>query len=491
MQEQNLTTLAPLPQEQPTDEPDDVLFNTLYGIRTIELNRPRKLNSLNGSMARKIVLRLKEWEKSQLANVIVIKGRGEKAFCAGGDVAALAQLVRDEGEGGKQKGKEYFALEYQLDHLIATYPKPYVAFMDGYTMGGGAGLSVHAPFRIATERTRFAMPETKIGFFPDVGASFFLPRLDGRLGTYLALTSEELTGVNAFYAGVATHYLHSSSLPDLENRLAELTFRDYETMPERCRIVSNTIEEYNTGLPHDQPMKPSGTIRAAIDRCFNSPSLNSVIAALGRELSSSDSEVSSWADKTLQTLEERSPTSIRVALRQMHLGSRWTIREAFEREHFMATKFLSHPDFTEGVTAVLITKQGKATWQPPPKSTDDFIDVEEGTQRLQLFSPVDYASYPYAWIGLPSEREIEKVVRVGYELPTVRKALGIKDGDDRPEGLSRARVVRYFDETKRGKQGVVEKVREVLERKTREVPTDDDVDEENLGGVRKRCIWIG
>lgn len=127
-----------------------------------------------------------------MANVIVIKGAG-RAFCAGGDVAVLAQDCA-KGEEGQQASRDYFALEYKLDHLIATYPKPYVAFIDGITMGGGVGLSVHAPFRIATEKTVFAMPETTIGFFPDVGASFFLPRMDGELGTYLALTSERLRG---------------------------------------------------------------------------------------------------------------------------------------------------------------------------------------------------------------------------------------------------------------------------------------------------------
>lgn len=126
--------------------------------------------------------------------MIVIKGAG-RAFCAGGDVAALAE-ANQKGEQGQQESKDYFALEYKLDHLIATYPKPYVAFIDGITMGGGVGLSVHAPIRIATEKTVFAMPETTIGFFPDVGASFFLPSMDGEIGTYLALTSEQLKGVN-------------------------------------------------------------------------------------------------------------------------------------------------------------------------------------------------------------------------------------------------------------------------------------------------------
>jgi len=131
-----------------------------------------------------------------MANVIIMKGAGEKAFCAGGDVAVLA-LQNKDGPEGQRKSKDYFAEEYKLDHLIATYSKPYIAFMDGITMGGGVGLGVHAPFRIATERTVFAMPETTIGFFPEVGGSFFLPRMDGNMGTYLALTSERLSGVNA------------------------------------------------------------------------------------------------------------------------------------------------------------------------------------------------------------------------------------------------------------------------------------------------------
>lgn len=185
---------ADLVRPQPNDEPDDVVFDKIYGVRTIELNRPKKLNSLNGSMARKIIPRLREWSQSQLANVIIIKGNG-RAFCAGGDVAALAEL-NQQGTEGQQQSSDYFGLEYKLDHLIATYSKPYVAFMDGITMGGGVGLSVHAPFRIATENTVFAMPETTIGFFPDVGASFFLPRMDGQMGTYLALTSEQLKGVD-------------------------------------------------------------------------------------------------------------------------------------------------------------------------------------------------------------------------------------------------------------------------------------------------------
>jgi 3-hydroxyisobutyryl-CoA hydrolase len=144
-------------------------------------------------MARKLVLRLKELSKSDMAQLVVIQGAG-RAFCAGGDVVALADW---NSNGTPEKSDDYFALEYKLDHLIATFNKPLVAYIDGITMGGGVGLSMHAPFRIATENTVFAMPETTIGFFPEVGATFFLPRMDGNLGTYLALTSEQLRGVDA------------------------------------------------------------------------------------------------------------------------------------------------------------------------------------------------------------------------------------------------------------------------------------------------------
>ena len=394
-----------------------------------------------------------------MANVIIIKGAGDKAFCAGGDVAALAQY-NTEGPAGQQKSKDYFGLEYRLDHLIATYSKPYVALMDGITMGGGVGLSVHAPFRIATERTLFAMPETTIGFFPDVGGSFFLPRLDGHVGTYLALTSDRLKGVNVFYAGIATHYVHSSSLPDLEARLSELTFVDYASLQERYAIINSTIEEYVTGLPHDQPMALAGPTRQAIDRCFSQDSIDVILAALKQE----DSE---WAQKTLQTLHERSPTSVRVALRQMRLGSRWSIGETFQREYVLASKFMEHPDFVEGVSARLMRKPAETPkWQPATlESSDDsaadaFFAVE-GAERLALLktgAEADYDEYPHGWTGLPREQDVERTVRQG--------------------DLSRAQVVAWFEEQRQGKQGVRAKVEEIVARMTR---VDD---------ATGRCSWI-
>lgn len=445
------------------DEKEDVLFNTLYGVRTIELNRPAKLNALNGSMIRKIAPRLQEWAKSDMANVIIMKGAGPKALCAGGDVAALAE-DNTQGEEGQARSTDYFALEYKLDHLIATYTKPYIAFMDGITMGGGVGLSIHAPFRIATERTLFAMPETTIGFFPDVGASFFLPRMAGSVGTYLALTSEQLKGVNAFYAGIATHYIHSTSLPALEKRLAELRFKDYEEMPGRAKLINSTIEEYCTGLPHDEPMLISGELRKAIDRNFSKSSVSEIIAGLQAEiaalvakaeetgLTDAETQIGQWLEKTINTLHQRSPTSVHVALRQMRIGKDWSIAETFQREYQIAAKFMRHPDFTEGVSSLLIRKDHNPQWQPktlediksPGEIVDPFFEVE-GSRKIKLLSDRDYNEYPLMF-GIPREQDVEKVVREG--------------------GKSRFQVINHFLQATEGKQGVKEVVSEVIERKT-------------------------
>ncbi|KAK2048938.1 enoyl-CoA hydratase/isomerase [Colletotrichum somersetense] len=431
-------------RERPGDQADDVLFDSLYGLRTVQLNRPKKLNSLNGSMIRKILPRLVEWEKSDLANVVVMKGAGEKAFCAGGDVAQLAKY-NQAGRDGWKKSANYFALEYQLDHYIATYGKPYVAFMDGITMGGGVGLSIHAPFRIATERTVFAMPETKIGFFPDVGASFFLPRMAGSVGTYLALTSERLEGVNVFYSGVATHYLHSTSLPQLESRLAEIRFRDYDSLEKRLQIINQTLEEFVTGLPHDQPIQLSGDLRRAIDRCFSKGNIANIIEALESETGATKQ----WAQKTLDTLHERSPTAVNVALKQMRIGGSWSIAETFQREHQIAKKFMKHPDFTEGVTALLEEKR-QPEWQPAKlediepgmQVVDDFFKTSGDS--LQLLNDRDYKEYPYPYFALPTEKEVRDVVLPGQYTPK--------------------EVVKKVVEARNNRQGVKEVVEDIVDR---------------------------
>ncbi|KAG6308456.1 hypothetical protein E4U45_000996 [Claviceps purpurea] len=556
---QGLSAQATRIKELPDDGVDDVIFASKYGLRTIILNRPKQLNSLNGSMIRKIVPRMIEWEKSDMANIVLLKGAGDRALCAGGDVAALAKL-NQEGPNGWKKSADFFALEYKLMHYIATYKKPYVALMDGVTMGGGVGLSMHAPFRIATEKTVFAMPETTIGFFPDVGASFFLPRLNGAMGTYLALTSDRLIGPNVFYSGIATHYLHSTSLPDLEARLAELSFRDDDEMPRKLAVINNTLEEFCTGLPYDQPIQLRGAIRKTIDRCFSKNNVADIVAALKEEATvpveeqadsaveqtgatvegetgttveeqtavaveeqtdpgseqqsgvaveeqtnaaveeQTDSAVEEqtgaaveeagaameeefdaasedemdvaflreqrktapkknwkaktqkWAEKTLSTLQQRSPTAVHVALRQMRLGGDWDIAETFKREHQIASKFMQHPDFTEGVTALLVHKTAPK-WKfesldgvPASENiAQPFFEYNEEKQ-LQLFTDRTFSEYPHHTYGVPTEKEVEAVVK--------------------ENSFTRGKIFRTIVASRNGRQGVAEVVNEILRRKT-------------------------
>ncbi|KAI1438208.1 enoyl-CoA hydratase/isomerase [Xylaria sp. CBS 124048] len=440
-------------KELPGDDPRDVVFSNLYGLRTIELNRPEKLNALSASMIRKIVPRLIEWEKSDLANVIVMKGNG-RAFCAGGDVVTLA-TQNMEGPAGQQASVDYFALEYKLDHYIATYKKPYVAFMDGHTMGGGVGLSIHAPFRIATERTVFAMPETRIGFFPDVGASFFLRRMAGSIGTYLALTGARLTGANVFYSGIATHYLHSTSLPSLEARLAELRFKDYDTMEKRLGIIEMTIEEYATGLPPKEPILLSGEIRHAIDHCFSQKTVMDVLHALTEETG----PTMEWAKNTLQTLLQVSPTAIHVAFKQMRAGRNWSISETFQKEHQIAAAFMQHHDFVEGVNAVLISDEDPKPipkWQPESLeaiTADEHNHIEEtffpetgNAPALELLTNRNYKEYPYESFGVPTEEDVKRIVADHSRTPQ--------------------EVIDYFVGLKNGRQGIGAIVQEILTRST-------------------------
>lgn len=441
---------------EPYDPPADVVFNSLYGLRTIELNRPDKLNALDASMIRKIIPRLAEWEQSGLANVVVIKGAGDKAFCAGGDVMTLAQMDKTTEEGWRA-AREYFGLEYKLNHYIATYWKPYIAFMDGYTLGGGVGLSIHAPLRIATERTIFGMPETTIGFFPDVGASFFLPRLPGAVGTYLALTSEMVRGANVFYTGIATHYLHSSSLPDLESRLAELRFKDNDSMEKRLKIIEMTIEEYATGLPplDKEPMIIAGEVRKAIDRCFSEPDIPSIVKALKEERGALATR--EWADKTLATLHQRSPTSVLVTKRQMNLGRSWSITETFEKEYQIAAHFMRHPDFNEGVQAQLGKPRRPANWQPAGLKndnfsyhtiTDPFFQPHPELEQLEMLAKNrDFHDYPHSHVGVPTETDVRKLVETGLD------ESGIAD---------------KLEQEKKGRQGIRLIVEEIIERKTEE-----------------------
>ena len=442
-------------KELPDDDPDDVLFNSHYGVRTIDLNRPKKMHALNASMVRKIIPRLLEWQKSDMANIIIMSSQGSSAFCAGGDVATVVEQ-NAQGAEGRKKSQRFFGLEYVLDHLIATYRKPYIAYMDGLTMGGGAGLCMHAPIRIATNSTVFSMPETGIGFFPDVGASFFLPRLEQNYGIYLALSGFRETGARCLRAGLATHFVDSSSLPSLTARLAELQFKDYDDLPTRLELIDATLAEFETGLPAAFH-KWSNELHLIIEKCFGHETVEQIIAAVERVYDEREEGdmIKAWAFKTATAIKGRSPTSLRIALRQMRAGRQWSIGETFQREYDMAGKIMQLRDFPEGVRVALTkTPPGErnlvAKWNPASledvqqSTLDAVFEPEAGEERLKLIQTgvEDYKEYPYN-MGLPRAKEIEEAVRQG--------------------GKGAEPIIRDFLKRYNDRVGVREKVAEVLE----------------------------
>lgn len=237
------------------------------------MNRPKALNAINLEMVRKIYKHLKKCETTK--SLMIIKGTGEKSFCAGGDVRAVVEA------GPTEESKNFFREEYTTNALIGNYKIPYIALIDGITMGGGVGLSVHGKYRVATERTLFAMPETAIGLFPDVGGSYFLPRLEGKLGLYLGLTGQRLKGEDVLKAGIATHFCESSKLSDLESAL--LNCPDADEVPD-------ILSKFN--MPSSKPFVLSSHLEQ-INKCFAGESVEDIIENLKKD-------GSEWASKTLQ-----------------------------------------------------------------------------------------------------------------------------------------------------------------------------------------------
>ncbi|KAJ1963360.1 3-hydroxyisobutyryl-CoA hydrolase [Dipsacomyces acuminosporus] len=420
--------------------------------RSIVLNRPKALNALNHPMVKSIKKHLLEWRKSDLCDVVMLRSNSDKAFCAGGDVVSLSNTAK---ESGVDQALTFLQDEYQVNHLLASYEKPVVALINGYTMGGGVGLSVHAPFRVATESTVFAMPETKIGFFPDVGATFFLPRLDGETGTYLGLTGNRLKGRDLVYAGIATHYVPSERLPLLEKRLQELGTSDYD-------VVNQAIEEFV-----DQPEGSAkgidyslASVRDAIDRCFKFNNMELIVEALKQEL---QGEHAQWAQSTLDTLSQMSPSSLKITLEQLRNGRRMDIQAAFNLElHLAAKSFTSH-DFHEGIDALLVRKSKDPKWQPATLEGVNMRELHAEYFEQEPKYAVDFINanaafkeYPHKF-GLPTERDIGALVR--GENPQAGSF-----------GMTRKDVIQFFERETGGKLGASQKVSWVLDRKTRELP---------------------
>ncbi|XP_029936236.1 3-hydroxyisobutyryl-CoA hydrolase, mitochondrial [Myripristis murdjan] len=338
----------------------DVLMEKVGNAGVITLNRPKVLNALNLPMIRHIYPQLKKWEKDDETDLVIIKGAGGKAFCAGGDIRA----VTEAGKVGDPLAQDFFREEYILNHAIGTCKKPYIALIDGITMGGGVGLSVHGRFRVATEKTLFAMPETAIGLFPDVGGGYFLPRLEGKLGLFLALTGFRLKGRDVQRAGVASHFVEAQKIPALEKELVHLKSPSAED-------VSRLLDSYQSqsGLDAEKPFVLKEHL-ADINRLFSSSSVEGILQNL-------KADGSPFAKKQAETLSKMSPISLKITYKQLQAGASLSLQDVLVMEYRLSQACMRGCDFYEGVRALLIDKDQSPKWNPSSLEEISDQSVEE------------------------------------------------------------------------------------------------------------------
>jgi enoyl-CoA hydratase len=338
----------------------EILFERRGPVGIITLNRPKALNALNLPMIRAMTPVLAAWAKDDAIRAVVIEGAGEKAFCAGGDVKSVCQagLAMKAGEDDGALTRDFFREEYQLNRAIYRFPKPYIALIDGITMGGGVGLSVHGSHRVASERTMLAMPETAIGLFPDVGATYVLSRCPGEVGMYMALTGDRLGPADCLYTGIATHHVASDRVEALKEALVTADWDQAEPGKERD-FATSLIARFNT---------PAGEARLAglqplIDETFLGGSVEEIITALSGAIAGTGVGVD-WARETLLTLGKRSPTSMKLAFEQLGRGVALDMESCLVMEYRLTQACLARHDFYEGIRAVLIDKDHAPKWEP-------------------------------------------------------------------------------------------------------------------------------
>ncbi|MGD0719569.1 MAG: enoyl-CoA hydratase/isomerase family protein [Roseiarcus sp.] len=318
----------------------------------LTLNRPRALNALNLGMVRAIAAALDDWERDgSIARVVVI-GAGGRAFCAGGDI----RLLYDQGRAGDQPAQlAFWADEYRLNRRIKRYRKPWVALVDGIVMGGGVGLSAHGARMIAGEHFAFAMPEVGIGFFPDVGATWLLPRLPRRLGVYLALTGARIGAADALALGLARDFVPSA-------RIAECALALEESGP---------IDAILARFAVPPPASPLMAHAALIEQCFGGPSPGLILAALG------EAAGSPFAQAACEAMRTKSPTSQAIALRQMQVGPGLSFEAAMTLEFRVVSRICRGHDFYEGVRAVIVDKDGRPQWRPARHEDVESADIDD------------------------------------------------------------------------------------------------------------------
>ncbi|KAI8393958.1 ClpP/crotonase-like domain-containing protein [Radiomyces spectabilis] len=424
--------------------PNYVLHKKASSARMFILSRPQKLNALNLSMIRNIGPQLKAWDMSHQAKVILMKGTGPGNFSVGDDMLD----IMTKAQAKDSDALYYFQEKSALVQALSTLHTPYIAILDGYALGGAAGLFAHSPFRIATDKTIFAMPEASLGAFMNSGASFFLPKLDGEMGAYLALTGARLEGIDTFYAGIATHYIASDRVPALEDRLIDLESSDHD-------IIQQVLENFVEPVPTAK-VGYAAEIREVIDRCFRYDTVPEILSALEQEKSTT------WIRETRRKLLSLSPTSLQVTLKALRKGRTMSLCQCLKMEFDLMQKFLVTKDFHEGVTAILASKpRRKPEWQPASIHELNIDDInrlyfdQPSPNTLTLPSPIDMKSYPYARFSLPTEEDIRLAVTgEGPEFGIEGRLT--QQGD----------VLEWFAKSHRGKWGVKEKVLDVLQRKT-------------------------
>jgi enoyl-CoA hydratase len=315
----------------------------------VTLNRPSALHALNLEMCADMLRALLAWRGDRGVKAVLLDHAGERGFCAGGDIRAIVGA----GIRAQEAAQDFFRTEYQLNHLLFTYPKPTVAFVDGIVMGGGVGISMPCRFRVATERTLFAMPETAIGLFPDVGGGWYLPRLPGQVGTWLALTGARLRGADCVGLGIATHFVPSERLPELKRAIVDVVSAQDDEFA--ASVITTELNRF-TAEPGLSAVEPQ---LADIDRLFAFDTVEEIFAAL-------EADGGEWAAKELEGLRAKSPQALKITLRQMREGARMaSFEDEMSMEFRLASRVALLPDFAEGVRACLIDKDQAPRWNPP------------------------------------------------------------------------------------------------------------------------------
>ncbi len=331
---------------------DELIISVTGKAGHISLNRPKAIHALTLPMVHGMVEVLTNWANDPAIGAIILDHAEGRGFCAGGDIRILSESAAKDGV----EGRRFFHDEYQLNNLMFTYAKPIIAFMDGVTMGGGVGISQPARFRVVTENTRFAMPETGIGLFPDVGGGWYLSHLEGRVGQYLGLTGARIDGAECLALGLATHYLPAEALAEAKARIAD--------DPDRAEGILGQLSV-------TPPEAKITALIAQINRAFASDRYEDIIAAL-------EADGSDWALKELATLNTKSPQTCKVTLRQLALGGQCaTFADNMAIEYRIASRMLMRPDFSEGVRAVIVDKDNAPKWNPasPADVTEDLLDA--------------------------------------------------------------------------------------------------------------------